>query len=54
MTAIDFGEPFGRLERPDGIVQKREDIAGLRIQHVIGTHHIDDRVRAEPLCAEFE
>jgi len=51
---VHVGERLDRLQRPDRVVEKREDVPGVGVQHVIVTHHVDDGVGTEPLFAEFE
>ena len=52
--SLGFGECLGGFERPDRLIEEREDVARIGIQHVVVAHHVDDGVGAEPLGAEFQ
>ena len=52
--AVDARQRLDRLKRPDAVVQKREDVARVCVEHVIVAHHVDDGVGAQALLAQFQ
>ena len=54
LVAVDPREGFRGLQRPDGVVEEGEHVAGVGVEHVLVAHHVDDGVWMESLRAEFQ